>query len=86
MELEQVMVYNSELNHALSLVRSEVLNLALYSPSCSYSVIFLYLSRKFKHSTVRRYRPLRYFCYSWITQKHEPRTHDAGTWLLPSEF
>jgi len=52
MELEQVMVYNFELNHALSLVRSEVLNLALYPPSCSYSVIFLYLSRQFKHGAV----------------------------------
>ena len=52
MELEQVMVYNFELNRALSLVRSEVLNLALYSPSCSYSVIFLYLSRQFTHGAV----------------------------------
>jgi hypothetical protein len=52
MELEQVMVYNFELNHALSLVRSEVLNLPLYSPSCSYIVIFLYLSSKFKHGAV----------------------------------
>ena len=52
MELEQVMVYNFELNHALSLVRSEVLNLALYSPGCSYSAIFLYLSRQFKHGAV----------------------------------
>jgi hypothetical protein len=46
------MVYNFELNHALSLVRSEVLNLALYSRSCSYSVIFLYLSRQFKHGAL----------------------------------
>jgi len=46
------MVYNFELNHALSLVRSEVLNLALYSPSCSYNVIFLYLSRQFKHGAL----------------------------------
>lgn len=85
MELEQVMVYNFELNHALSLVRSEVLNLALYSPSCSYSVIFLYLSRQLKHGAVR-YSTFRYFCYSWITQEHNPRRYDAVTWLLLSQF
>lgn len=79
------MVHNFELNHALSLVRSEVLHLAMYSPSSSYGVIFLYLSRQFKHGAIDTV-PSVISVIRGIAQKHDPRRYDAVTWLLPSEF